>query len=334
MIKSRKVMISLFILVSLINSAGAVYAGGAVVYLKQYLAVQNNEITAKSILRSKVLDSDTAAALQRAVILNVYGGAVIYPVKTLYRLLQNTIPEPLSLVGDKIIIFRDTVLDNIDRETFLSVADALWRKYGMKDGKLEFELKRDSGFKGNVKEAAGHEVTGSKQEIDIVGYSDKPLKCMIYIKYRSKDNNKQLQKYYADIKRFIPVAYAVKTIRAGELLSGKSVEYRDKEVDKLSGGMFYRTFATSGENLTGYRASAVINSGEPILKRNIKPYRAVRSGERISINFIGRGIKVTMKGYALSAGGINTEVRVKPYESRNIFRGIVKDKGVVDVALP
>lgn len=327
MIKSRKVLIPLFIMISLINSAGTVYAGGVVLYLKKYLAIQNYDITAQSILSSRVLDSDIAAALKKTVILNVYGGTVIYPVKTLYRSLENNISEPLSLVGDRIIIFHDDVLNNMDKETFLSVADALWRKYGMKDGKLEFELKRDSSVDRN-------DITGSKPVIDIVGYSDKPLKCIIYVRYRGKDNNKRLQKYYADIKRFIPVAYAVKTIRSGELLSDESVKYRNKEADKLSNGIFYRTFVTSGENLAGYRTSAVINSGEPILKRNIKLYRAVRSGERISINFIGRGIKVTMKGYALSAGGINTEVRVKPYETRNIFRGIVKDEGVVDVALP
>ncbi len=257
MIKSRKVLILLFILVSLIDSAGMVFAGGVVVYLKKYLAVQNYDITAQSILSSGVLDPDIAAALKRTVILNVYGGTVIYPVKTLYRLLENNISEPLSLVGDKIIIFRDAVLDNIDKETFLSMADALWRKYGMKDGKLEFELKRDSNADGN-------DITGSKPVIDIIGYSDKPLKCMIYVKYRDKDNNKELQKYYADIRRFIPVAYAVKTIREGELLSGESVKYRSKEAGKLSGGIFYRTFVTSGEK---DRKSTRLNSSHTDISR-------------------------------------------------------------------
>jgi len=331
MIKNRKRILLFFIVILFPFLIRPIYADETVLYLKKYLQLKDGEITADKIVSSAVNDLLIAKELRNIIIKENNDSILIYPVKTLHRLIEKSISSPLSLIGDKIIVFPDNMLKIMEKDTLLSISYKIWQKYGIDDGRLELTIK---DFKKTDQSINQNIYRLKSSHINIVQYSEKTLKCLIYVNYTDSLNNKKLQKLYAEVKRFIPVAYAVKSIHPGELLSNGVLEYRYKELTVQTKNLFERTFITTDNDITGYMANTHIESGEPILKRNLKVFKAVRSGERISINFITKGIAVAIKGYALSSGGINERVRVKSYESGNTFWGTVKSEGEVDVALP
>ena len=331
MIKNKKIILLFFIVILFIFSIWSIYSDDNALYLKKYFKLKESEITADKIVRNAVSNLVVAKELRNIIIKGNNDSIVIYPVKTLHRLIAEGINSPLSLIGDKIIIIPDSMLEVMEKDTLLAVSEEIWQKYGIDDGRLELTLedfkKTDSYMNQNI-----YRLKSSR--INVVQYSEKPIKCLVYVDYIDSLNNKKLQKLYAEIKRFIPVAYASKTIHTGDLVSSGVLEYRYKELNVTTKNLLETTFITVKDNITGYIANTQIESGQPVLKRYLKVFRAVHSGERININFSAKGIAVAVKGYALSSGGINERVRVKSYESGNIFWGIVKSEGEVDVALP
>ncbi|MCD6121013.1 MAG: flagellar basal body P-ring formation protein FlgA [Spirochaetales bacterium] len=325
MIKNQKRILFFFIVIITVFQIEHVYADDTILYLKKYLNIKEGSITADKIARSVQGNLKVTKELSRITVEGNPDSIVIYPVKSIYRLIERGINGSLTLIGDKIVIIPNNLLIYTDKSILLDTAKEIWQRYGMEDGRLELGIK-------DVKYQTVKNI--KKPYINVVEYSEKPLKCIVYLTHGNSRNNKEPVKIYTEIKRFIPVAYASKFIKSGELISMADIEYRYKELNKTTKYFLEKKYFTAKESIVNYLADKQIEKGEPILKNCVKLLKAVHRGESVNIYFISKGVSVAMKGYALSSGGIHDRVRVKSYESGNTFWGTVRGEGEVDVALP
>ncbi|MEE8481942.1 MAG: flagellar basal body P-ring formation chaperone FlgA [Acidiferrobacterales bacterium] len=114
----------------------------------------------------------------------------------------------------------------------------------------------------------------------------------------------------------------------GHVILASDIQLETRDLASLSGGYLLNPRDVIGQSL---RRPVVI--GAVITPAAIKPARAIRRGEKVTILARRKGIEVRMTGVALADGAPGELVRVRNILSKKIIQGIVTKHGEVMVRI-
>lgn len=127
------------------------------------------------------------------------------------------------------------------------------------------------------------------------------------------------------IRIFQKVVVSSSTIRKGDVISPKNIEYAEKDVTHLP-----PSFITDMDKAVGKRASTFIPKGALVLDWMPKDVPAIRAGETVDLFKSINGIFVKVKAVAVEDGYINGNIRVKNTSSNKVVEGKVRSTGEVE----
>lgn len=116
---------------------------------------------------------------------------------------------------------------------------------------------------------------------------------------------------------------AARHIRAGEVISADAL----KEVPAAPGAQ-----AAAGEELVGMEAVRPIRAGELVTRLMVRPARAVRPGDRISVKAGSGAVSVRMSFTALQGGAAGEIVEARNQASGRVCRVRVEGPGTGSLA--
>lgn len=114
----------------------------------------------------------------------------------------------------------------------------------------------------------------------------------------------------------------------GHVISARDIQLETRDLASLSGGYLLNPRDVIGQSL---RRPIVI--GAVITPAAIKPARAIRRGEKVTILARRKGIEVRMTGVALADGAPGELIRVRNILSKKIIQGIVTKYGEVMIRI-
>jgi flagella basal body P-ring formation protein FlgA len=132
----------------------------------------------------------------------------------------------------------------------------------------------------------------------------------------------------ARVEVYREVLVAARRLDRHELIGEEDVGLERIDIRSLGGKFF-----ASGEGLTGRRTRKIIPEGAVILTTDVEKIPVVERGETILLVVRVGGITVRATGKALEDGAEGDEIDVKNDRSGKRLRGVVTDKGLVEVEL-
>lgn len=135
---------------------------------------------------------------------------------------------------------------------------------------------------------------------------------------------------------YIPVRVGVlakvtvvsRALSRGHVISATDIHQETKDLANLSEGYLLDTRDVIGQSLS---RSMVI--GAVITPALIRPARAIRRGDTVTILVYRKGVEVRVPGIALANGAPGEQVRVRNSLSKKILQGIVTKHGEVKVKI-
>lgn len=124
------------------------------------------------------------------------------------------------------------------------------------------------------------------------------------------------------------VVVASRALPRGRVITASDIQLETRDLATLSGGYLLKSREVMGQSL---RRPLMI--GAVITPTSIKPARAIRRGEKVTILAGRKGIEVRMSGVALADGAPGDLVRVRNILSKKIIQGIVTKYGEVRVRI-
>lgn len=122
-------------------------------------------------------------------------------------------------------------------------------------------------------------------------------------------------------------------IVAARMIQGNSRIYaQDLSVAQGDLGELPEGFAQKPEEVVGRQAIRPIQAGGLITLNNLKNITVIKAGDPVRIQVLGDGFEATGNGTALSAAGINDQIRVK-LSSGKQAQGRVVSEGLVTIKL-
>lgn len=112
----------------------------------------------------------------------------------------------------------------------------------------------------------------------------------------------------------------------GESLEMNDVRFERKEVTRLGD-----RYLTDVSLVSGYTLKRAVKAGTLLHLRMLKVPHAVKRGEKVTIVADSGGIKVKMRGQALSDGKKGAVIKVRNLSSNRIVEGEVVGKGTVKI---
>ncbi len=124
------------------------------------------------------------------------------------------------------------------------------------------------------------------------------------------------------------VVVASRALPQGHVIVASDIQLETRDLSTLSGGYLLKPREVMGQSL---RRPVII--GAVITPTSVKPTRAIRRGEKVTILASRKGIEVRMSGVALADGAPGDLIRVRNILSKKIIQGIVTKYGEVRVRI-
>ena len=132
-----------------------------------------------------------------------------------------------------------------------------------------------------------------------------------------------------DVVVLASVFTARQTLPRGHLLTADDLTVNERDVSRMIGG-----YVTSADALVGQRLKHSIIAGRVVTPAMIEADSIVSRGQTVTLIASQGGLKVSMKGRAMSDGAINQRIRVENTNSGRVIEGIVRSREHVEIVLP
>ncbi|MEE8387215.1 MAG: flagellar basal body P-ring formation chaperone FlgA [Acidiferrobacterales bacterium] len=124
------------------------------------------------------------------------------------------------------------------------------------------------------------------------------------------------------------VTVVSRALLRGHVISATDIHQETKDLANLSEGYLLDVRDVIGKSLS---QSMVI--GAVITPALIKPARAIRRGDKVTILFHRKGVEIRMPGIAMADGAPGERVRVRNILSKKVLQGIVTKHGEIKVQI-
>lgn len=129
--------------------------------------------------------------------------------------------------------------------------------------------------------------------------------------------------------RILAQAYVtLRPLNKGERLRASNVKQKTLDVSLLKHG-YYQDMA----KLRGRVLKHSMQADRPITPFDIVTEKVVKRGDKVTIVANSNGIKVSMRGLAMSAGSLGDTIRVRSLSNKRVLQGKIVNKQTVEVSL-
>lgn len=128
----------------------------------------------------------------------------------------------------------------------------------------------------------------------------------------------------AHVQQRIIAVVVVQQVGRGDLIGRRQVRLSEVLIDDPS-----QQYVTETSLVTGLVANRALQAGKPILADDIKQPIAVRRRQRVSVELLSRGLKITFNGIAQEEGAVSDQIEVENPHTKERFTATVVGRGKV-----
>ena len=135
-------------------------------------------------------------------------------------------------------------------------------------------------------------------------------------------------------KIYVPVTIALideVVVTRRPIVRGQTLRPADLALSETDVSRLHKAYFTRIDDVVGLRSKRAVRAGRTLHAGLLKREQLVRRGRPVSITASISGLRVSMRGKALSDGGRGDRVRVENLNSGRIVSGIVAGNGLVEV---
>jgi len=231
----------------------------------------------------------------------------LIPARTIKGLLARLLPESFVLVGSRFIYLPKSVTDPGERAFDVKLLQYLDAAVHDTSVRVDIAVYPGQDFSGLTK------TSSLEFQLPAGTASARALTQNEFIQYR-RSGEFGYRTIPVRIGAYGPVAFARRSIPAGDSVTREDVSTRDVDLATLGGTPAQ---ITKG-NLT---ATSAIPSGSPILNGMVQIRQAVQSGQPVTVTLERGAVAVSLPGRAYGSGGLGEKIAVGVGGSSPRFEG-------------